>query len=75
MLLRIFITRVKNIFTHKGTYFGTLTSCPLTQKGANASICPSKLSDQFLLGTKQCAMNVLNMDQGLSLGMFFNPKP
>jgi hypothetical protein len=30
---------------------------------------PSKLSDHFLLGTKQCAMNVLNIDQGLSLGM------
>ncbi len=31
---------------------------------------PSKLSDHFLLGTKQCAMDVLNIDQGLSLGMF-----
>jgi hypothetical protein len=30
---------------------------------------PSKLSDHFLLGTKQCAMDVLNIDQGLSLGM------
>jgi hypothetical protein len=31
---------------------------------------PSKLRDHFLLGTKQCAMDVLNIDQGLSLGMF-----
>jgi hypothetical protein len=31
---------------------------------------PSKLRDHFVLGTKQSAMDVLNIDQGLPLGMF-----